>query len=339
MKNTLSFTTIRNEGPFLLEWIAWQKMLGFDRVLVMFNDCTDRSPQLLRLLAKAGEIGIRRHSPDGDLPPQQFAYRACRSHPYVKDTEWMFISDVDEYLVIHKGDGSLSALLDNGDVAWKGMAIHWRIFGSNSIQHWQDGLMHRRFLNASDPGARQNNCVKTILRDPLDFGTLRAHNPRNWNGAGEWGQRGNYFVLSNRRRWAKYDPDSYAPNGTHRSDITHGDASVHHYILQSHEQYAHKRGTPSASLGHDRYTDGFFDKFNLNSTPNDDALKYRERFDREHARLCAIPGVMRLHHLCCADLVAAMCEKRGEDPTDDPRWQHHRAMAKSLPHPKATQPS
>ena len=46
LKDSLVFTTMRNEGPFILEWVAWQKMLGFDNVLILFNDCTDRSPQL-----------------------------------------------------------------------------------------------------------------------------------------------------------------------------------------------------------------------------------------------------------------------------------------------------
>lgn len=331
MKGTLAFTTIRNEGPFLLEWIAWQKMLGFERVLVMFNDCTDHSPQLLRLLQRAGEIATKRHQPADGQHPQPSAYRAGRSHPFVRECDWMFTCDVDEFLVVHKGDGTIDTLLNGGDVPWQGMAINWRIFGANSIQRWEDGLVHRRFLKSAPTHARQNSCVKSFVRNPLDFGVLRSHTPREWKGKGKWGEGGRYWVLSDGSRWPLYNPDSTARNSTLNDGIVHGDASVHHYILQTHEQYNLKRGRPSASEGLDRYSGDFFDRFNHNSTPNKAALVYEERFDAEHSRLCAIPGVMRLHHLCCADLVAEMCEKSGEDPASDPRWQHHREMARTLP--------
>lgn len=333
MKGTLAFTTVRNEGPFLLEWIAWQKMLGFERVLVMFNDCTDHSPQLLRLLQKAGEIGIKRHFPGENQCPQPSAYKACRAHPYVKECDWMFTCDVDEFLVVHKGDGRIGTLLHNGDVPWQGMAVNWRIFGTNAHKRWEDGLVHRRFLKCAPTDARQNSCVKSFVRNPMNFGTLRSHSPQHWNGPGRWGEGGNYWVLSDGSRWPLYKPDSTARNSTLNDGIIHGDASVHHYILQTHEQFDFKRGRPSASEGLDRYSSDFFDRFNHNSTPNRDALAYEARFDAEYTRLCAIPGVMRLHHLCCADLVAEMCEKRGDAPQDDPRWHHHRECARALPRP------
>ena len=327
MQGTLAFTTIRNEGPFLLEWIAWQKSIGFENVLILFNDCTDHSPQLLRLLQKAGEIGIRRHEPGPDQSPQPSAYRACRSHPMVKAADWMFTCDVDEFLVVHKGDGTIDALLDNGDVPWQGMAINWRIFGTNSFNRWEDGLVHRRFLRSAPTDAKQNSCVKSIMRNPLNFGMLRSHTPRHWNGPGAWGENGNHWVLSNGKHWPIYKPDSTARNATEREDIVHGDASVNHYILQTREQFDFKRGRASAAEGLDRYSDIFYKRFNHNSTPNDTALKHAARFDAEYARICAIPGVMRLHHLNCADFVQALCEKRGEDFRTDPRWQHHRDLA------------
>lgn len=323
MQGTLAFTTVRNEGPFLLEWIAWQKSIGFENVLVMFNDCTDHSPQMLRLLQKAGEIGIRRHEPGPDQHPQPSAYRACRSHPMVKAAKWMFTCDVDEYLTVHTGDGTIGHLLNRGDVPWQGMAVHWRIFGTNGHQTWQDGLVHRRFLHASPAGASQNNCVKSFVRDPLSFRKLRSHTPRFWGGDGAWGAGGSYWVFSNGDRWAEYDPDDSAHNGSRNDQITHSHASVNHYILQTDEQFDFKRGRASAAEGLDRYSQDFKRRFDHNSTPNDTALKHADRFDGEYARLCAIPGVMRLHHLCCADFLHEMAEKRGDDVRQDPRYIHH----------------
>lgn len=54
MKERLVTTTMRNEGPFILEWVAWYLMLGFDHIVVFYNDCTDHSPALLQALDAAG---------------------------------------------------------------------------------------------------------------------------------------------------------------------------------------------------------------------------------------------------------------------------------------------
>jgi len=334
MKGSLVFTTMRNEGPFILEWVAWQKMLGFERALILFNDCTDRSPSLLRLLEKAGEIATKRHYPDHvGLSPQPSALMACRTHPFMRQCEWMFNCDVDEFLVIHKGDGTIDALLNGGDTPFAGMAIHWRIFGSNGVRRWEDGPVHRRFDHAAQTDTRQNNCVKSFVRQPLQFGDLHTHVPRDWNGPGDWGTGGNYWVLSDGRRWDAFTPDRWPPNGTDNDLITHDVAELNHYILQSWEQYELKRGRPSAAEGRNRYTERFFKRFNHNDELIKNTQAYAARFDAEHARLCAIPGVMRLHHLCCADYVQELCSATGRDHRADPRWLHHTATAKTLPKP------
>ncbi|WP_458791811.1 hypothetical protein [Yoonia sp. MH D7] len=62
------------------------------------------------------------------------------------------------------------------------------------------------------------------------------------------------------------------------------------------------------------------------------ALRFKERFSQVHAEAMALPDIQRLHHLFCADYVAAMADKRGDDPTGDPRFQHHIATAKNTVH-------
>ena len=50
----LSASTVRNEGPYLLEWIAWHQVLGVTDFLVYSNDCDDGSDLLLNRLAEHG---------------------------------------------------------------------------------------------------------------------------------------------------------------------------------------------------------------------------------------------------------------------------------------------
>ena len=49
----------------------------------------------------------------------------------------------------------------------------------------------------------------------------------------------------------------------------------------------------------------------------------------KHTEAMALPGVARLHHLCCADLVARLCAHQGRAPQDDPRWHAEIAAAEA----------
>lgn len=334
MEGTLVITAMRNEGPFILEWLAWYRMLGFQHALVMHNDCTDHSPQLLRLLERHGFLAQKSHEPDPARPPQPQAHIKARRHPLVQAAEWAFVCDADEFLVIHKGDGSIGALVDNGNLQAAGVIVNWSIFGSSGRARYEDGLVHRQFLHSAKTFASQNNGIKTVIRRPRDFGRLRAHGPRGWRGAGRWGEGENVFLLADGRPYPEYDPDpvgTHPINGTVKNVVVHDWAQLNHYAVRSHEQYAFKKGRASAALLEDRYTDDFFQRFDRNEIENESALAYRDRFDAAYGELVAVPGALRLHHLCCADYVAAMCEKRGDDPKRDPRYVMHRDAAASLP--------
>ena len=55
-----SVTSVRDEGPYLLEWLAWHRLLGVTDFLVASNDCRDGCDRLLDVLAGHG---VLRHLP------------------------------------------------------------------------------------------------------------------------------------------------------------------------------------------------------------------------------------------------------------------------------------
>ena len=58
-------------------------------------------------------------------------------------------------------------------------------------------------------------------------------------------------------------------------------------------------------------------------------MRYHSRLSA-HVPCCrAVPGVSRLHHLCCADYVARLCESQGRVARDDARWVAHMAAAEA----------
>ena len=50
----LAVTTLRNEAPFIVEWVAHMRAIGVTDLLVYTNDCDDGTDALLAVLAKHG---------------------------------------------------------------------------------------------------------------------------------------------------------------------------------------------------------------------------------------------------------------------------------------------
>ena len=64
----LAVTSMRNEGAFLLEWLAHHRAVGFTDVLVFSNDCDDGTDAMLDRLAQLGwltHVPIRGPTPRG----------------------------------------------------------------------------------------------------------------------------------------------------------------------------------------------------------------------------------------------------------------------------------
>ncbi len=329
MNTHLVVCAMRNEGPFILEWVAWQKMLGFDDILIAYNDCTDHSPQMLAILEQAGWVTAIEHHPRPGRPPQASAFHHAARHPLVQAADWMFICDVDEFLILHAGDGTLPDFVgpDVPDVA--GIAIHWKCFGDSGLAEWHDGLTHRTFTHAAPEQSRANIFFKSLIYQPRRFGRFGTHSPRRWQGAGAWNEGSNHWIRSNGARMSNFNPDTNAQRLTRPRWVTHTNAQLNHYVIRTRENFEFKRGQLSASSFADRYTDDFLACHNRNDEQDLSALAYAPRFDPIYAEICALPGIMRLHHLCCADYIAAICARRGDDPRADLRWIAHMDQAAS----------
>lgn len=319
----LVFAGMRNEGPFIVEWVSWYRMLGFD-VLIGYNDCTDHSPDLIAALADAGWVTGVEHRP-AEMTPKQSAYRACRGHAATAVADWLLICDVDEFLTLHVGDGGIASYLDQIGRDHPGVSFHWRCFGTSGHRSYDDVLVHRAFTRCGPDHHRINASFKTMFREPLRYRRFGDHAPDRLEGRP--GTGGLAFVDGEGRPIARFLDATEPVRMTETREISHRFAQMNHYILRTPESFALKRGMPSASAGVDRYTDRFYAARDLNGQRDLSALANAAAFDRIHAQAMALPQVRRLHHLCCADYVARLSANQGRAAGDDPRWQHHMAEA------------
>ena len=319
----LVFSGMRDEGAWLVEWVSWQRMLGFE-ILIGTNDSAPPFLALLDAFQDAGWLTWFAHRP-GKRPPKGSAHRAMMKRPEVAATDWLLICDVDEFLVLHEGDGTVPGYLDRVGRAQAGIAFHWRNFGTSGWERYAPGLVHRQFTRCGPARMGPNIMVKTMVRDPLRFRRFTDHGPARVPEG--WGEGREIIRDAALREIDRFTRGPHPVRYTDQEGITHATAQMNHYVLRSVEHFAMKKGRPSASALKDRYTDRFFAARDRNGQRDLSALAHGARFDAVHAEAMALPGVARLHHLNVADYVARLCAAAGTEPTRDPRWQEAMAAA------------
>jgi hypothetical protein len=320
--------SVRNEGPFLVEWVAWYRLLGFTDIVVVTNDCTDASPALLDALAQAGWVTHLRHEVSDATNICARKLEAAKALRQVAEADWVLVCDVDEFLVIHSGAGQITDLIPQRP-DFLGMAINWRVFGTSGHAQWADGLVHRQFTRAATSTDPTASWVKTIHALPGWFRRLGEHGPKRLipRHAARWGQPGMRWVNSDGHTLPEWTPDGDYLRRMAPEHVSHASAQMNHYMIRSVESFGLKKGTLSAVAGKDRYTDNFFNRYNRNEVQDDSATRHAAAFDALHAQAIALPGVRALHHRCCADYVARLAAKAGRLPSEDARHAQHMALS------------
>jgi Glycosyl transferase family 2 len=166
MKTTV-ITTMKNEGAFLLEWVAHHKALGFDDLVICTNDCADPTSDMALRIQK---MGLARHHATTYKPGssiQRNALRQARRFREVQSADWIYVCDADEFLTIKLGGGHITDLINAASPEAEVIAVPWRVFGSDGINEYQDAPITQQFLRAAtDPpkGKLQGAFPKSLFR-------------------------------------------------------------------------------------------------------------------------------------------------------------------------------
>ena len=317
-------TGMRNEGPFIVEWVCWYRMLGFE-VLVATNDCTDHSVALLDAFQSAGWLTHAPHKPREGQPPQKSALRKIITHPLTAEVDWTLICDVDEFLVLHHHE-TIAGLIGPAPHDFMAMVFNWKCFGQGEWDRYQDGIVHRQFRRCGMGHLPMNRPFKTLLRNPTDWNRLGAHFPHGFRG--DWAAHDSRVVTPSGTPLPQFNaPENHPIRFLEKEQIDHETAQMNHYIIRAKESYDHKRDILTAAGFKLRYTDEFYNRYNRNGMRDVTAARFQDRFAAMHAKALELPEVLRLHHICCAEYVVRMAQKRGEDPEADPRYLHHMQVA------------
>lgn len=174
-------TCMKDEGPFVLEWVAWHRAMGVTDITVFTNDCSDGTDLILDRLA---ELGLVQHLPNPAILQQSPAFQpialAYAHHLPAMRVADVFISmDVDEFLNVTVGDHSLKALFD-ATGAFDVISVSEVNHGCNGHEHFEPGWMTEQFPGHQTltPGKfRSRRGVKSIVRLSDRVEKLRNHRP------------------------------------------------------------------------------------------------------------------------------------------------------------------
>jgi len=252
--------TARNEAPYLLEWIAHYRVVGFERIVIYDNQSNDDSWRILKPLAKAGVIDAVYWRNRPKQHKQQSAYNHALLR--LRDSiEWCLFADLDEFLVL-RADTTLNDVLPK-DPSVSAIAIPWRIFGSAGHRHRGTQLTIERFVQAA---AQNSHSSKSLVR-LCDVQRMSTHWPTLSAG-----------------RMVDIEGNEFKGRGAHGFD---GIARLHHYFSRSWEEFECKRSRGRGTGGAMR-PDSIFHELDLNEVVLDDALRLAEAVRDEVARLSSM---------------------------------------------------
>lgn len=175
----LIITSMKNEGSYIVEWVAYHRVIGFTDFLVYTNDCEDGTVEMLERLE---EMGVLVHQPNHVLRrgPQKSALKYAKQHPLAKEAEWILVSDIDEFLVVKVGDGSVDALIDHMPDDTDVIPVTWRLFSHNDQVDFVDAPIIEQFTDAEKPldqGGFPDRFVKSLFRKPDQVERFGTHGP------------------------------------------------------------------------------------------------------------------------------------------------------------------
>lgn len=295
---TAIVTTMKNEGPFILEWLAYHQAIGVENFLVYTNDCTDGTDTMFDLLQSKGILQHRQNPfREMNLKPQHAALQAAENENMLKSADWAICMDVDEFINIKVGNGTLAELYKAvGDANM--ISCTWRLFGNGDRHDFKDIYTIGQFNRCAEeysPKPHQAWGFKTLFRNTGIFKKMGVHRPKglhpqlwekiNWvNGSGNPLPREEY-----RNAWR-------STTETYGYDLV----CLNHYAVRNAESFLVKRDR--GRVNHVDRDQGLAYWFRMNNNAvEENSIKARVPMMEQRLKvLMADPEIAAQHHKCVA---------------------------------------
>lgn len=300
-------TCMKDEGPFILEWLAWHRAIGVTDIVVFSNDCSDGTDRLLDRLDETGEIT---HLPNpasaaGSTYFQATALAFAQAMPVFRQADFFLSMDVDEFVNIRTGDGSFGALL--GAVpAFDVLSICELNHGANGMETFRRGWVTELFPGHDNPHPgrwRARAGVKSLTRIGPRIAAIRNHRPDLGGAPGDA-----VWLDGSGRPMADLaaDPAENGVDSRGRRDLV----CLEHFALRSLDSYLVKMHRGDVVVEGKQVSTRYWRVRNRNESRAHDLAPGIARARAYHRRFEADARLMALHEACAAAHEARIAELR-----------------------------
>lgn len=304
----LIISSMKNEASFILEWVAYHRVIGFSDFLIYTNDCDDCTVEMLERLE---ELGVVKHEANRVLRrgPHKSALKAARSHPRVESADWILVSDIDEFLVVKIGDGTVRSLIGSMPANTDVIPVTWRLFSHDNRIEYVDEPVMAQFTDAERSlanGGLGDRFAKSIFRRQGGMERFGIHGPKA--------------------------PDDYVwrrPDGRHlgagdnltrpKTDFAYDVAQINHYAVGSVDSFLVKKYRGRANhWRHDLGLD-YWRRHCRGGETDTFIHRWLDRTREEIDRFMADPELNRLHKEAVAWRHGKIAELRTDSRFEETR--------------------
>lgn len=291
-----SITPMKNEGPFILEWVAYHRLIGVNDIMVFSNDCEDGSDLLLDRL---DDLGYIRHyqNPTAFLDTAQHhltAIRYANTFTRLSRSDYILSLDADEFLCVNAGKGHVFDLLDAVGDETEVISLNQLNFGCNGMRHYEDGgLQMDRFTSChrldGDWNGKGRRGVKSLVKQGANYRRLSNHSPKprprgrvmNWVNASGQG-----LPDEMRRQVVKFLPLDL---------VSYEHAQINHYPVRDLDTFMVKAARGDANHPTCGKDVRYFDRYNACEVENTAILRHREAMLEIMEAFMHDPDIRDLH--------------------------------------------
>ena len=250
---------LKNEAPYVREWIEYYRLLGATKFYIYDNDSQDSVKEAISDYIDSG-IVVYKYFPGKYR--QNMAYTDAINN-YASKTRFMAVVDVDEFIVPIDDKLTLIDVLKN-IVRRKpyaaGVTIPWLMYGSSHHKKRPQGLVIDNYLYRAQDSFMLN--IKTVFNPRLANGYNNPHYPIYKFGAFSINENGHIII-------GKFDNNKSCKQ-----------IRINHYFTKSEEEFRAKVARGSADKTPDRSFDNNFVQSDKNDIYDGIMLRYSEEIKR-----------------------------------------------------------
>lgn len=205
----------KDEASYLLEWIAFHRMIGVDLFVLYDNGSSDGGAGLVRCSSFTRNVTLIDWP---ERPGQLSAYNHFLIN-YAARFDWVAFIDIDEFIMPLANSSIRPILMQPAYAHYAQVLLQWLVFGPSGHDRRPEGLVIERYTHRLPETAHASRHVKTIVRPSMVCGI--DYTPHAAECSGPACNTSGIEVL----------PYAIQPTECHANML------VHHYFTKSREDW------------------------------------------------------------------------------------------------------